>query len=98
MRLDLFLKNSRLIKRRAIAREMCDSGRVLVNSHESKPAREVRQGDIITVKFSSRIIEIEVLGMPASSKKASAGEGYKVRSDVRLPKDKDLWSNDHSLS
>ena len=98
MRLDLFLKNSRLIKRRTIAREMCDAGRVLVNNHESKPSREVRQGDIITLAFSSRMIEIEVLGMPASSKKATSGDAYTVRSDVRLPKEKDIWSNDLSSS
>ena len=90
MRLDLFLKISRLIKRRSVARELCDSGRVLVNGHESKPAKEVKQGDIITLKFSSRTVEIDVLTAPSSSKKISPGELYKVRSDIRLPKEIDL--------
>jgi ribosomal 50S subunit-recycling heat shock protein len=96
VRLDLFLKTSRLIKRRAIAREMCDAGRVLVNGHESKPAKEVRQGDIITLRFASRIMEIDVLGTPASLKKASAEDVYKVRSEMRLPKEEELWSKNLS--
>lgn len=96
VRLDLFLKTSRLIKRRAIAREMCDAGRVLVNGHESKPAKEVRQGDIITLKFSSRIMEIDVLGTPASSKKATSEDLYKVRSEMRLPGEKELWNENLS--
>ena len=90
MRLDLFLKISRLIKRRSVAREHCDSGRILVNGHESKPAKEVKRGDIITLKFSSRTVEIEVLVVPASSKKNSPEELYRARSDIRLPKETDL--------
>lgn len=98
MRLDLFLKASRLVKRRSVAREMCDNGRVLVNGRESKPAKEVKQGDVITLKFSSRIIDLEVLTLTASSKKASPEELYKVKSETRLPKDKDLWSENLSSS
>ena len=90
MRLDLFLKTSRLIKRRSLARELCDAGRVLINGHESKPAKEVKQGDIITLKFLTRTVEIDVLIVPASSKKISSEELYKVRSDIRLPKEPDL--------
>jgi ribosomal 50S subunit-recycling heat shock protein len=71
---------------------MCDAGRVLVNGHESKPAKDVRQGDIITLRFSSRIMEIDVLGTPASSKKASALDLYTVRSERRLPEEKDEWN------
>ena len=90
MRLDLFLKTSRLVKRRSVARELCDSGRILVNGHESKPAKEVKQGDIITLKFSSRTLEVDVLIVPASSKKIASEELYKVRSDIKLPKEMDL--------
>ncbi len=94
MRLDLFLKTARLVKRRSIARELCDNGRVLVNGHEAKPAKETRPGDRITLKLSSRIIELEVLGMPASPKKALPEELYRVQGETRLPKEKDLWSED----
>ena len=98
MRLDLFLKTSRLVKRRAIAQKMCEAGRVLVNSHEAKPAKEIRKGDVITLKFSSRIVDLNVLEMPASSKKASSETFYTVKSETRLPRDKDLWSENPSSS
>jgi len=90
VRLDLFLKTSRLIKRRSVARELCDAGRVLINGHESKPAKEVKQGDLITLKFSTRTVEIDVLLVPASSKKISTEELFKVRSSIRLPKETDV--------
>jgi ribosomal 50S subunit-recycling heat shock protein len=97
VRLDLFLKTSRLIKRRTIAREMCDSGRVFVNGHEAKPSKEVRQGDVITLKFSSRIIDLEIFGMPAaSSRKTPPEELYRVRAETRVPREKDLWSENPS--
>jgi len=99
VRLDLFLKTSRLIKRRTVAREMCDKGRVLVNGHEAKPAKEVKQGDVVTLKFSSRLIELEITGLlAASSKKTPPDELYRIRSDTRLPKEKDLWNENLSSS
>jgi ribosomal 50S subunit-recycling heat shock protein len=88
MRLDLFLKTSRLIKRRTIAQEMCIAGRVLVNGQEAKPAKEVKRGDIITLKFSSRIVDLEIIGMlDSSSHKMSGEELYRVKSETRLPKE-----------
>lgn len=93
MRLDVFLKTSRLIKRRAIAREMCEKGRVLVNNHEAKPGKEVKQGDLITLTFSSRIIEVEVSSPgPSSSRNAAPAQMYTMKSDKRIPKDTELWS------
>ena len=91
VRLDLFLKMSRLVKRRTIAQEMCEAGRVLVNSHAAKPAKDVKEGDVVTLKFSSRIVELNVLKLPASSKKASSEEFYTITSETRLPKENDLW-------
>ena len=88
MRLDLFLKTSRLIKRRTIAQEMCIAGRVLVNGHEAKPAKEVKRGDVITLKFSSRIVDLEIIGMlDSSSRKMPAEELYRIKSETRLPKE-----------
>ena len=88
MRLDLFLKTSRLVKRRTVAQEMCGAGRVLVNGREAKPAKEVKQGDIITLRFSSRIIDLEIVGMlNASTRKMTPEELYRVRSETRLPKE-----------
>lgn len=97
MRLDLFLKTGRIIKRRTIAREMCDNGRVLVNGHEAKPAKEVKQGDVITLKFSTRIIDLEIIGLLAASSRKTPPEGlYKVKSEARVPKDEDLSSENLS--
>ena len=88
MRLDLFLKTSRLVKRRTVAQEMCVAGRVLVNSHEAKPAKEVKPGDVVTLNFSSRIIDLEIVGMVnPSSGKMSPEELYRVKSETRLPKE-----------
>jgi ribosomal 50S subunit-recycling heat shock protein len=97
VRLDLFLKASRLVKRRTVARELCDAGRVLVNGHEAKPARVVRQGDAITLTYSSRILELEVVGtVTPFNRKAAPEDLYKVRSEKRMLKDWELWSENRS--
>jgi ribosomal 50S subunit-recycling heat shock protein len=87
VRLDLFLKTSRLVKRRAIAQEMCGAGRVLVNGLAAKPAREIRPGDTVRLFYTSRTIDIRVLIVPASSKnvKAPPEELYRVTAEQRLP-------------
>ena len=92
MRLDLFLKTSRLVKRRAIARELCDAGRVLVNGHDAKPGKELKAGDVLTLKYPSRTLELNVLEIPAPPKKTCAEACYAVKSDTRLPRENDLWS------
>lgn len=72
---------------------MCDSGRVLVNGSEAKPAKEVKPHDIVTLKFSSRLIELEITGLlAASSKKTPPSELYRMKSDTRLPKEKNPWN------
>jgi ribosomal 50S subunit-recycling heat shock protein len=97
VRLDLFLKTSRLVKRRAIAREMCENGRLFVNGLQAKPAKDVKQGDRITMKLSSRIIDLEVLSiLIAISRKILPEELYRVVSETRLPKDKNLWNENLS--
>lgn len=88
MRLDLFLKTCRLVKRRAVARELCEAGRVLVNGHQSKPAKEVNQGDRITLKFTSRIIELEVLDLVAASySKTDTTLLYRVITEKRIERE-----------
>ncbi len=88
MRLDLYLKTSRLVKRRTVAQEMCVAGRVLVNGHEAKPAKEVKPGDVITLKYSSRIVDLEIVGMPkTSSRTISPEELFRVTAEKRLPKE-----------
>ncbi len=95
MRIDLFLKESRLVKRRAVAREMCEAGRVFLNGRGARPAKEVKQGDIITLTFGSRVVEVEVLSVPASPQKAGHAGLYLIRSERRL--EGDTWARSLSL-
>lgn len=77
MRLDKFLKVSRLIKRRTVANEACDAGRVLVNDKPAKASVKVKQGDIIEIQFGTRTVKVEVLDIKDTTKKEEAGELFK---------------------
>jgi ribosomal 50S subunit-recycling heat shock protein len=74
MRLDKFLKVSRLIKRRTVANEACDAGRVSVNGKPAKAGYEVKVGDIISIGFGQKTVEAEVLGVQETVKKENAGD------------------------
>ncbi len=91
MRLDLFLKASRLVKRRAIAKEMCESGRVLVNGREAQPAKEVRTGDRIVVRYASKDLEVEVAAIPERPGKAAPETMFRILSETRTRRDDDTW-------
>lgn len=77
MRLDKYLKVSRIIKRRTVANEACDAGRVLVNGNVAKAGHEVKVGDIIEVGFGTRTVKVEVLSIAETSKKDEAKELFK---------------------
>ena len=77
MRLDKFLKVSRLIKRRTVANEACDAGRVLVNDKVAKASVNVKAGDIIEIQFGTRSVKVEVLNVQETVKKDEAQELYK---------------------
>ena len=77
MRLDKFLKSSRLIKRRTVANEACDAGRVLVNDKPAKASVKVKQGDIIEIQFGTRTVKVEVLDIKDTTKKEEAGDLFK---------------------
>ena len=77
MRLDKFLKVSRLIKRRTVANEACDAGRVLVNDKPAKASVKVKPGDIIEIQFGTRTVIVEVLDIKDTTKKEEAGELFK---------------------
>lgn len=64
MRLDKFLKVSRLIKRRTVANEVSDMGRVFVNGNPAKPAKQIKENDIIEIEYASKTIKIKVLKVP----------------------------------
>ena len=77
MRLDKFLKVSRLIKRRTVANEACDAGRVLVNEKSAKASYDVKNGDIIEIQFGTRSVKVEVLDVQETVKKDEAKELYR---------------------
>jgi len=67
MRLDKFLKVSRLIKRRTVANEVSDMGRVLVNGNCAKPAKQIKENDIITIEYANRSVKARVLKVPTGN-------------------------------
>ncbi len=78
MRIDKFLKVSRIIKRRTIANEACEAGRVLINDKVAKASAAVKIGDIIEVHFGTNSVRAEVLSLKETTKKEEAGELYKL--------------------
>ena len=77
MRIDKFLKVSRLIKRRTIAKEACDKERIMINGKTAKPGSEVKPGDIIEIHFGQRTLKAEVLSISEHATKASAPAMYR---------------------
>ena len=77
MRLDKFLKVSRLIKRRTEANEACDAGRVLVNDRPAKASAQVKAGDVLEIQFGSKSVRVEVLNVQETVKKEEAQELYR---------------------
>lgn len=77
MRLDKYLKVSRLIKRRTIANEACDAGRVLINGKVAKASANVTVGDVIEIGFGTKSVQVEVLDVQDTTKKNEAKELFK---------------------
>lgn len=72
MRLDKFLKVSRVIKRRTVANDACDAGRVMINGKVAKASSEVKIGDIVEIKYGEKIIKFEILNINEIATKAGA--------------------------
>ena len=77
MRLDKYLKVSRLIKRRTVANEACDAGRVLINDKVANASTNVNVGDIIEIGFGTRSVKVEVLDVQETTKKDEAKDLFK---------------------
>ena len=77
MRLDKYLKVSRLIKRRTVANEACDGERVMVNGRPAKASYDVKIGDILEIRFGQKTVKVEVLDLSESTKKADAVAMYR---------------------
>lgn len=78
MRLDKFLKVSRIIKRRSIAKDACDSSRVFINGKLSKPSSKVNVGDILEISFGGSGFKVEILNIKEHVKKEEAENMYRI--------------------
>lgn len=78
MRIDKFLKVSRIIKRRTVAKEITDQGRVLINDRVAKASTEVKEGDIIVIGFGQKQLKVQIKQLLESSKKEDAANMYEV--------------------
>ena len=89
MRLDLFLKISRLVPRRSVAQEFCDEGLIFVNEAAAKSSKEVKAGDVIEIKRPTRLTRVLVRQVPATKQvsKSTAAEFYEVVEETVLESD-----------
>lgn len=84
MRLDKFLKVSRLIKRRTMAKEVSDQGRIAVNGVPAKASTNVKEGDELTIRFGQRIVTVKIERIQETSRKEEAAEMYQIIKEERL--------------
>lgn len=84
MRLDKFLKVSRLIKRRPIAKEIADKGRIQVNNKVAKSSTTLKIGDILLIRFGNKIVEVKVLELRENVRKEEAEKLYELISETRV--------------
>lgn len=78
MRLDKYLKSTRLIKRRTVANEACDAGRVTVNGKVARASYDVKEGDVVELNLGQKPLRVQVLKVSEYATKDTAAEGYKV--------------------
>ena len=88
MRLDKFLKVSRLIKRRTLAKEIADQGRITINGTKAKAASDVKAGDELTIQFGQKLLTIEVNALKEAVKKEEAASLYTIKKEEEANKSK----------
>jgi ribosomal 50S subunit-recycling heat shock protein len=84
MRLDKFLKVSRIIKRRTIAKEIADNGRIEVNNSSAKASTKVEEGDVISIQFGNKLLKVKVLELKDSTKKEHAENMFEILEEKRI--------------
>jgi ribosomal 50S subunit-recycling heat shock protein len=84
MRLDKFLKVSRLIKRRTLAKEVSDQGRILVNGLQAKASTTVKVGDVLTIRFGQKVVTVKIEKIQETTKKDEAAEMYSILKEERV--------------
>ena len=82
MRLDKFLKVSRIIKRRSVAKEIADQGRILINNRPAKSSSQVVAGDTLTIKFGNKTETVKVNQIVETTKKSEAENMYKINDET----------------
>ncbi len=84
MRLDKFLKSSRLIKRRTIAKEVSEAGRILINGKVAKPGSDVKVGDVLTIRYGQKTVQARVLQLLENPRKELAEEMFEIIGESRF--------------
>ncbi len=84
MRLDKFLKVSRLIKRRPLAKEVADKGRILINGQQAKASSNVKVGDELSIRFGQKVVTVKVEELQDSTKKEDAANMYRLLKEERV--------------
>ncbi|MBO8164882.1 MAG: RNA-binding S4 domain-containing protein [Brevibacillus sp.] len=87
MRLDKFLKVSRLIKRRTLAKEVCDQGRVEINDRPAKASSTVKPGDKLAIRFGQKVVVVRVEAIKENPRKEEAASLYQVVGEIPVPRD-----------
>lgn len=91
MRLDKFLKVSRIIKRRTVANEACAAGRVTLNGKVAKPGAEVKEGDVLTIRFGEHLGKYQILSIAETVRKDAAAGMYTVlQEDDEMSRERNL--------
>ena len=84
MRLDKFLKVSRIIKRRSVAKEVADKGRIQINGKLAKSSSTLKVGDVLQIQFGNKTLEVKVLALQDSTIKEEASKMYEILSEKRI--------------
>lgn len=84
MRLDKYLKISRIIKRRTLAKEVCDGGRVKINERVAKPGSDVKPGDILELDFGAKRLKVEIIDTPENVRANLAKETYRILEEIKV--------------
>ncbi|MDW8697748.1 RNA-binding S4 domain-containing protein [Streptococcus suis] len=90
MRLDKYLKVSRIIKRRTVAKEVADKGRIKVNGILAKSSTDLKVNDQVEIQFGNKLLTVKVLEMKDSAKKEDALKMYEIISEKRIEKDEEI--------
>jgi ribosomal 50S subunit-recycling heat shock protein len=97
MRLDKFLKVSRLVKRRTLAKEVCDQGRVQINGQVAKSSANVKVGDELTVRYGNKLVSVKVEKLLDTTKKDEAATLYTMLNEEYLPRDNNQEESETSI-